>query len=183
MTLDRRTFLQNSALTVAAATLPALAEEQPVVVSVDIDTRQVAGSLPHIWEECAGSDRAAITLRESWRRDLDRWRTEAGLKRVRFHGILNDELGVYAPSILNRGQPEAPNFQNVDRVYDGLLARGVAPLVELSFMPKRLASADRKFGFYGGNISVPASNEAWADFTKALRHSAARLGESLRMRR
>jgi xylan 1,4-beta-xylosidase len=162
MTLDRRTFLKSTAFTVAAAAMPAVA--QTSVVQVGIDTRQVTGSLPHIWEECAGSDRAVITLRESWRRDLDRWRTEAGLKRVRFHGILNDELGVDAPSILNRGKPEAPNFQNVDQVYDGLLAAGVSPFVELSFMPKRLASADRKFGFYAANTSPPASNEAWASF-------------------
>jgi xylan 1,4-beta-xylosidase len=166
MTLDRRTFLKNSALTVAAAALPAVASAQSAVVPVHIDTRQVTGSLPHIWEECAGSDRAAVTLRESWRRDLDRWRREAGLKRVRFHGIFNDELGVYATSILNRGKPDAPNFQNVDQVYDGLLARNVSPFVELSFMPQRLASGDRKFGFYGGNISPPSSNDAWMNFIK-----------------
>ncbi len=59
-----------------------------------------------------------------------------------------------------------PNFQLVDQVYDGLLARGVSPFVELSFMPKQLASSDRKFGFYGGNISPPKSNDAWANFIK-----------------
>lgn len=166
MTADRRSFLKNGALTLAAAAAwPALAEEP--VVPVSIDTRQVTGLLPHIWEECAGSDRAAITLRESWRLDLDRWRSEAGLKRVRFHGIFNDELGIYAPSILNHGKAQAPNFQNVDRVYDGLLARGVSPFIELSFMPKQLASAARQFGFYAANISPPTSNEAWASFIQA----------------
>src|ERR1700730_3773994 len=126
MMLDRREFLQGSILSTAAAAWPASGEDgRPVVVT--IDTREVIGSLVHIWEECAGSDRAAITLRESWRQDLDRWRAEAGLKRVRFHGIFNDELGVYAPSIVSRVKA-APNFQNVDQVYDGLLAHGVAPL-------------------------------------------------------
>src|ERR1700722_13309941 len=124
MTADRRTCLKGSAFTLAAAAWPALAQ-QPTV-SVRIDTRQVTGSLPHIWAECAGSDRAAITLRESWRLDLERWHAEVGLKRVRFHGIFNDELGVYAPSILNHGKAETPNFQNIDQVYDGLLARGVS---------------------------------------------------------
>jgi len=176
MTADRRTFLKNGALTLAAvAAWPALAQEQ--VVQVSIDTRQVTGSLPHIWEECAGSDRAAITLRESWRLDLDRWHSEAGLKRVRFHGIFNDELGVYAPSILNRGKAQTPNFQNVDRVYDGLLARGVSPFIELSFMPKQLASAARQFGFYAANISPPVSNEVWASFIQSfLTHLIDRYG-------
>lgn len=165
MNLDRRKFLESAALIAATAALPASADALPLE-TVLIDTRQVSGTLPHIWEECVGSDRAAISLRESWRQDLDRGRLEAGIKRVRFHGIFNDELGVYAPSILNRGKIEVPNFQNIDQVYDGLVARGVSPFIELSFMPKKLASADRKFGFYGGNISPPASNDAWAEFIK-----------------
>jgi Glycosyl hydrolases family 39 len=101
-----------------------------------------------------GSDRAAITLRDDWRQDLIRWHTEAGLKQVRFHGIFNDELGVDAPSILSRGVAQL-NFQNIDRVYGGLLARGVSPYVELSFMPKKLASADRKFGAVRCAMSCP----------------------------
>lgn len=164
MTSDRRTFLKGSASILAAAAWPAHAQDSAVPVT--IDALQAIGPLPHVWEECAGSDRAAITLRESWRLDLERWHKEAGLKRVRFHGIFNDELGVYAPSILNRGKA-ALNFQNIDQVYDGLLARGVSPFVELSFMPKQLASATRQFGFYGANISPPTSNEAWASFVEA----------------
>lgn len=165
--LNRRAFLSGSALAVAATTLPSLARGQTPVVQVAIDAREVEGPLPHIWEECVGSDRAAITLRESWRDDLERWKAEAGIKRVRFHGIFNDELGVYAPSILNRRRVEAPNWQNVDLVYDGLIERGVSPFVELSFMPKQLASGNQTFGFYAANISPPTSIEAWGNFIKA----------------
>jgi xylan 1,4-beta-xylosidase len=168
MTIDRRSFLQTTlqtgAFAAAATAWPALAAAE--TVAVKIDTRAATGPLPHIWAECAGSDRAAITMRESWRRDLDRWHREAGLKRVRFHGIFNDELGVNAPSIVSRGD-QPPNFQNIDAVYDGLIEHGVSPFVELGFMPKRLASGDRTFGFYAGNVSPPTSNEAWAGFIKA----------------
>lgn len=164
MTLDRRTFLKSSALAAAAAAWPASAEEPAPAVQITIDTNQVIGPLPHIWAECAGSDRAAITLRESWRRDLDRWTAEAGLKRVRFHGIFNDELGVFAPSIMSH--EKKLNFQNIDQIYDGLLARGVSPYVELSFMPKFLASGQQAFGFYAGNITPPTSNDDWASFIK-----------------
>ncbi len=164
MKLDRRTFLQGAMLTAASSAWPAIGEDVPLV-SVSVDTRQVTGALPHVWEECSGSDRAVITLREDWRRDLGRWHAEVGLKRVRFHGIFNDELGVYAPSIGMRTKG-SPNFQNVDLVYDGLVARGAAPFVELSFMPKWLASADHKFGFYDGNTSTPASLDEWSAFIK-----------------
>lgn len=166
MAFSRRTFLHGSAGVALAAAWQARAQES-AAIPVSIDTREVVGPLPHVWKESAGSDRAAITLRESWRKDLDRWHAEAGLKRVRFHGIFNDELGVFAPSIQNRGNVTEPNFQNIDRVYDGLVERGVSPFIELSFMPAALASADRKFGFYGGNISPPKSNDAWASFIRS----------------
>jgi len=164
MTLDRRQFLQGAAFVAAASAWQGASSEDAPAVVVSIDTREVMGPLPHVWEECVGSDRAAITLRESWRHDLERWHTEAGMRRVRFHGIFNDELGVYPAAL--PGRSPSPNFQNVDQVYDGLLERGVSPFVELSFMPKRLASADRKFGFYNANVSPPTSVEAWADFIK-----------------
>ncbi|MFC0205791.1 GH39 family glycosyl hydrolase [Novosphingobium soli] len=164
--MQRRQFIQAGGMLAAAATLPrpawALAPER---VPVTIHAREVTGSLAHVWEESAGSDRAAITLRERWRQDLDRWVDEVGLKRVRFHGILNDELGVYAPSILNRGKPK-PNFQNVFEVYDGLIARGVSPYVEVGFMPQALASGTAAFGFYKGNITPPQSLDDWAGFLR-----------------
>lgn len=166
MSYNRRQVLRSGvAGAVMAAGSPVLAQgDETVNVTIDVTSR--AGPLRHIWSECAGSDRAAITLRESWRRDLDRWRTETGLKRVRFHGIFNDELGVFAPSILTMGKADTPNFQNVDQVYDGLVERGVAPFVELSFMPAKLASGKATFGFYNGNITPPKDMAAWADFIR-----------------
>ena len=171
---DRRTIIKGAALTSALAALPWRARAEAPLVPVSIDTRQVTAPLPHVWEECAGSDRAAITLRESWRKDLDRWRKEAGLRRVRFHGIFADELGVHAPSIMNARPDAPPNFQNVDRVYDGLLEHGVTPFIELSFMPRKLASGTSTFGFYGANVSPPKSNEEWAQF---IRHFVVHLVE------
>ena len=174
--MHRRTFLSSGALVGASLALPgALRAEDARRLPVRVHLRETVGALPHIWEECAGSDRAALTMRESWRRDLDQWRTEAGLKRVRFHGIFSDELGVNAPSILSRDT--APNWQNVDRVYDGLVERGMSPFVELSFMPKRLASGTGKFGFYDANISPPTSLDAWAGFIRNfVAHLADRYG-------
>lgn len=166
MTYNRREMLQFTALGAAAmGGFPAMATAAPAV-AISVNPRKQMGTLPHIWSECAGSDRAAITLREDWRKDLGRWASETGLKRVRFHGIFNDELGVFAPSILNRGKLDAPNFQSIDEVYDGLIARGVAPFIELSFMPAKLASGKTTFGFYNGNITPPKAMESWADFIR-----------------
>ena len=55
---------------------------------------------------------------------------------VRFHAILDDENGVYSEDA--QGNP-VYNWSYVDQIYDGLLAHGVRPFVEISFMPKALA--------------------------------------------
>lgn len=152
----------------------AMAQDPVAVESVEVDLAKAVGPLDRIWTN-AGSDRAAITLREHWRKDLTRFREEAGLKYVRFHGIFNDEMGVFAPSI--QSQTKTPNWQNIDRVYDGLLERGVRPVVELSFMPKRLASGEGVFGFYRGNISPPKDLAEWSAFITAFtQHLIARYG-------
>jgi len=160
--MDRRGFITTAA---AAAALAGGRAHALARTEVRVNLRETMGALPHIWEESAGSDRAAITMRESWRQDLDRWKQEAGLKRVRFHGIFNDEMGVYAPSLLTP-KPQQPNFRDIDEVYDGLISRGVNPFVELGFMPKALASGTRSFGFYNANVTPPASLDAWSDFIK-----------------
>ena len=130
----RREFaVAGGALTLAAVASPVAAQARTDIVEINL--RKETGALDHIWSRCMGSDRAAITLREPWRKDLERFKNEAGLERIRFHGIFNDELGVGAGG----------NFQNVNAVYDRLLDRGIQPFVELSFMPRGLASGTKEF--------------------------------------
>jgi xylan 1,4-beta-xylosidase len=99
-----------------------------------------------------------------------------GFKYVRFHAILHDELGVY-----NEDEHGSPvyNFDYVDQVYDGLLANGVRPVVEISFMPKKLAfNPDALHPFwYKQNVSPPKSMERWDDLmTHFARHLVERYG-------
>lgn len=176
MMWDRREIIGAGAAAIAASSFARTALGQTAVEQVEIDLRQETGPLDHIWSRCVGSDRASATLREAWRHDLERFRTETGLERVRFHGIFNDDLGVWAGGMNGRD----PNFQNVDAVYDGVLERGVQPFVELSFMPKKLASGKTKLNFtYDANITPPASPEAWGQFIALfVRHLIDRYGAS-----
>jgi len=48
---------------------------------------------PHFWEHTMGSDHALMALRADWQRDLKRCHDELGFKYVRFHGILDDDMG------------------------------------------------------------------------------------------
>ncbi|WP_428334761.1 GH39 family glycosyl hydrolase [Novosphingobium sp.] len=172
---DRRNVMAGGLATASAALASRGVAAQTSAERVMIDAHREIGPLPHIWSKCAGSDRAAITLREDWRHDLMRFHRETGLERVRFHGIFADELGVWG----GFGAGDQPNFQNVDAVYDGLIERGVDPYVELSFMPGRLMSASRHFGFYGANISPPKDLGQWQQFiTTFTRHLMDRYGKA-----
>jgi len=141
-----------------------------------IDARASATPFPHFWEEMFGSGRAILTLRESYRNDLRAVKQITNFRYVRFHAILHDELGVYNED--EHGNP-VYNFAYVDQVYDGLLKNGVRPVVEVSFMPKKLAfNPDALHPFwYKQNVSPPKSLEKWDGLMTALtRHLVERYG-------
>lgn len=92
-------------------------------------------------------------------------RTELGVHAVRAHAILCDDLGVY------REVDGAPvhDFSGVDEVYDRLLDLGLRPVVELSFMPRDLASDPTKTVFaYGAIVSPPRDWQRWSDLIRGL---------------
>ena len=50
-----------------------------------------AHPFPHFWEQMFGSGRAVLSLRASYRGDLDDVKLITGFKYVRFHAIFHDE--------------------------------------------------------------------------------------------
>ncbi len=127
---------------------------------VNVDARAASTPFPHFWEEMFGSGRAILTLREAYREDLRAVKKVTDFRYVRFHAILHDEVGVYNED--EHGNP-VYNFAYVDSIYDGLLKNGVRPIVEISFMPKKLAfNPDALHPFwYKQNVSPPKSIERW----------------------
>jgi xylan 1,4-beta-xylosidase len=120
--------------------------------TIDIDATQAGRPFPHFWERVFGSGRAALSLRESYRDDLRRMKRDIGLEYVRFHGIFDDENGVYSED--REGRP-AYNWSYVDQIYDGLLANHVRPFVELSFMPAALACSQVPYAFWYKPLPAP----------------------------
>src|ERR1035438_9686636 len=74
--------------------LPGLAQS-PGEIVLSIDAQAAGRPFPHVWEQMFGSGRAILSLRESYRDDLRQTKTITGFGYVRFHGILDDEVGVY----------------------------------------------------------------------------------------
>jgi xylan 1,4-beta-xylosidase len=148
-----------------------IAQEQ-----VRIDALGPASPFPHFWDEMFGSGRAILSLRESYRKDLEAVKAVTDFRYVRFHAILHDEVGIYNED--EHGNP-VYNFAYVDEIYDGLLKRGVRPVVEIGFMPKKLAfNPDALHPFwYKPNVSPPKSWEKWDGMITALaRHLVERYG-------
>ena len=142
------------------------------------------GLLDRPWEPMIGSEHLSYLLRQDrtggrvigaeLREALRIARDEFGVRAVRAHGILCDDLGVYTESL---GRP-VYDFAGVDRVYDSLM-EALRPVVELSFMPAALARDPSKTVFnYEGIISPPRSWPRWRDLVRALAdHLLQRYGE------
>ena len=152
-------------------------ESQPIPITVN--TRDPATPFPHFWEQIFGSGRAILSLRQSYRDDLNTVKAITDLNAVRFHGIFMDDVGLYDPNAQtqNPGQaaqaaqtgPSPYNFSYIDQIYDGLLANHVRPFVELSFMPKKMASdpAALHAFWYKQNVSPPKDYALWDDMITA----------------
>jgi xylan 1,4-beta-xylosidase len=130
-----------------------------------LDATAPAHPFPHFWEQMFGSGRAILSLRESYRSDLRAVKQITDFTFVRFHGIFNDEVGIYSEG--NQGHP-VYNFSYVDQIYDGLLEKGVRPFVEISFMPNQLAASHTLHPFwYRPNVAPPKDWSRWDDLIVA----------------
>ena len=154
--------------------VPILCAQSKVEI-VEIDTKAAGSPFPHYWERMFGSGRAILSLRASYRRDLGEVKRATGMEYVRFHGILDDEVGVYDEDA--HGRP-IYNFSYVDQIYDGLLQHGVRPFVELSFMPKKLAARQIVHPFwYKPIVSPPKDWAKWGDLVSQFaKHLVERYG-------
>lgn len=157
-------------LVAGLSALAAHAQTPARTEKVEIDLQAAARPFPHSWERMFGSGRAILSLREGYRRDLREVKQATGFQYVRFHAIFHDEVGVYDEDAAGR---PVYNFSYVDQIYEGLLANGVRPFVELSFMPRKLASRDAPHPFwYKPNVAPPKDWDRWEEliyqFTKHL---------------
>ena len=126
---------------------------------VIVDTSAPHHTFPHYWEQMFGSGRAILSLRDSYRRDLRAVKAATDFKFVRFHAILHDEIGIYDE---DKHGNAVYNFSYVDQIYDGLLENGVRPFVELSFMPRKLASREVVHSFkYHPIVAPPRDYAKW----------------------
>jgi xylan 1,4-beta-xylosidase len=141
-------------------------------VEARVDAAGDGGKLERVWR-MIGSERLSQLLEETasptggtiggeFADALGMASSELGADRVRAHAILHDDLAVW------RGEGDY-DFTTVDAVYDRVLALGLRPVVELSFMPRGLAADPSATVFeYGAGISPPRDWDLWAELVGAL---------------
>lgn len=139
---------------------------------VRADTPQTATN--RHWQYCVGSGQAKLALRTDYVRQLKFVHDELGIQRVRFHGIFDDSMQAYMGLDDFMPLPGSKNFRNycfhqIGVAYDNVLAAGMKPWVELSFMPSRLAKNRKKKVTVNadGRSTPPKSDQEWKDFIQA----------------
>ncbi|HEY1489401.1 MAG TPA: glycoside hydrolase, partial [Verrucomicrobiae bacterium] len=131
---------------------------------ISADWQAVKGPTSGLFHKCIGAGRAAEGLRADWQQQLKMCQDEIGFNYLRFHGILSDDMGVYAE---HNGEPQH-NWQYVDQLYDALAELHIRPFVELSFMPSALASGGKTIFWWKANVTPPKSYDKWDGLIKDL---------------
>ncbi|MFD6908576.1 xylan 1,4-beta-xylosidase [Streptomyces sp. NPDC060077] len=134
---------------------------------IDVPRRPTA-QLSDAWRHCVGTGRLDLALRRDYQESLDLVQKEIGFRHIRGHGLLSDGMGVHQPYDHAGERRVRHAFLYVDQVVDAYLERGIAPFVELGFMPSALASGDDTVFWWKGNITPPRDEKEWADLVRAV---------------
>jgi xylan 1,4-beta-xylosidase len=141
--------------------------------SFTCDLSQTPIAFEHFWEHTVGSDHAPMALRSDWQAQMQKCHAELGFRHVRFHDLLSDSMG----TLVCQEEKLIYSFFNADQIMDFLLAIGMRPFVELSFMPQALASGSETVFRYKANVTPPKNYKQWESFIhKLTRHWVDRYG-------
>ena len=157
----RSSHLAAAALGVVALLQGRVARATDYTLAVDAGM-QVSGN-PHFWSTCVGTGTASLTLRSDLQTHYQIANRELGMQRVRGHGVLNDDMGIYKGA-------GSYDFTKFDAYLAAIAAANMRPIMELSFMPTALASA-------GNSRNPPKDYAAYTDLIKAVvQHAVDKFG-------
>ncbi|MEN3540779.1 hypothetical protein AAH991_37095 [Microbispora sp. ZYX-F-249] len=122
---------------------------------------------PDAWRFCVGTGRFDLALRRDYQESLALVQREIGFRHIRGHGLLSDGAGVHRPYVHDGVRHVRHAFTYVDQVVDAYLDLGIAPFLELGFMPSGLASGEQTVFWWRGNITPPRDWREWAALVRA----------------
>ena len=109
---------------------------------------------PRFWSAAVGTGTASLTLRGDLQTHYKIGNRELGMQRVRGHGVLNDDMGIYKA-------PGSYDWTKFDTYLAAIVAAGMRPIMELSFMPTALAKN-------GNSRDMPSNMTTYKNFIQAV---------------
>jgi len=106
--------------------------------------------------------RAGDLLRANIQKQVQTVQKEIGFRYLRFHDILNDEIGIFTTG------SKVYNFTYLDTIFDFLKEVNLKPFLEISYMPGGLASGDKRKFLYNANVSIPRDWGEWRNLITAM---------------
>lgn len=141
---------------------------------IPIDAGKKTGENTRAPLRCVSAARAGLLLRKDHQDHLRRAVKECGFQYLRFHGLFQEDLGVYRE---NAGGEAVYSWLYADAVYDFLMEIGLRPFVVLDFMPEALAGGKKTVYWEKANVSVPLSYEKWGALVyETVKHFEERYG-------
>lgn len=125
---------------------------------IRVDQSVVQGEHDRFYSFCAGIGRAGLLLRRDLQEHVAMAARECGFRYLRFHGLLQDDLGIYRED--RAGNP-IYSWQYADEVYDFLMEIGVRPFMVFDFMPEKLASGSQTVFWERANVTPPKDYGKW----------------------
>ncbi len=154
---------------------PPAAPGGAATVAIAVDAGTVVRPWNRFYERAVALDHANTLLCTAYGRNsqnaLRKAHAQAGFQNVRFHGIFNDDVGVYSEDASGAA---IYDWSRLDAIYDAIVDAGMRPFVEISFTPSALASMPAQTQtqlWYNGrspNISPPTdapNSEDWSKWT------------------
>jgi xylan 1,4-beta-xylosidase len=180
--VNNQSRVRNAAFAVAVAVASGFYGVQAATVyNITVEAGTATSVLNRFWEKCVGADHMYTVINTAYggniRSAFAIAKNELGIKSVRAHGILNDDVGIYKED--GSGNP-VYNWKNYDTIMDYVTSLGWKPIVELSFMPAALASGSTTTCWYNGvpgNVTKPKDYVKWQNLIyEIVKHSATRYG-------
>lgn len=142
--------------------------------TIAVDYQDSRGPHDATYRLCVGGGHAKLGLLANAQEHLAAARRDCGFEYLRCHGVLHDNMGVYAED--DQGKP-IYGWQYVDALFDFYREIGLKPFVELSSTPKALASGERTLFNWRANVTPPKSPEKWGALVEEfVRHWEKRYG-------
>ena len=143
-----------------------ISSEKRFIQQEKINVSKNGLKLKHTFRNFISVGRARELLYDEVREELIDLQKHCHFKNIKFHGLLSDEMFVYNEDDL--GNPKY-SFVYIDKVFDFLISINLKPLIQFSFMPKKLAKDPNRTCYATPFIiSLPKDMNKWCELVKAL---------------